>query len=272
MSRQDGQHNRRSEQLNADWNDAPAWLQPKQPPKRSAFRRFALVYSALAIIVLGLYQFGQQSGLIRLLEHKVAGLFDPAPAATERQTLTMPPPADAQRTAQQLDPIQPSNLRSAPLSPPQRLDDCIKPGNLIDESVVSCRYGELPCAQATPAQGMVSADYLAQYQAEQTKRSNTPARRSAEPEVSSQWIRKWDGNGQFLAQWQAVDNRIDSSSVCANHKRGSIDYRECRKAAKQYFKLECRRWEQRWDSDRRDVSRRMEQRYCSAGNGFSPMG
>lgn len=272
MSQRDGQHDTHSEPLNADWNDAPAWLQPKRPPKRSAFSRFALVYSTLAIIALGLYQFGQQSGLARLLEHRVAGLLAPAPAVTALQPLEMQPPADAQRIPERREPIQPSNLSSAPPSPPQRLDDCIKPGNLIDESVVSCRYGELPRTQAAPAQGMVSADYLAQYQAEQAKRNKAPARRSAEREVNRQWIRKWDGNGQFLAEWQAVDNRIDGGSVCANHKRGSIDYRECRKAAKQYFKLECRRWEQRWDSDRRDSSRRMEQRYCSAGNGFSPMG
>jgi len=30
----------------------------------------------------------------------------------------------------------------------------------------------------------------------------------------------------------AVNNYIDSSRVCANHRKGSIDYRECRKAAK----------------------------------------
>ncbi|MDH4609833.1 hypothetical protein E8F12_14910 [Pseudomonas sp. BN102] len=35
------------------------------------------------------------------------------------------------------------------------------------------------------------------------------------------------------------NNRIDGASVCANHKRGSIDYRECRKGAKQFFKEKC---------------------------------
>jgi hypothetical protein len=115
MSQQDGQRNTRSEHLYANQADLPAWLQPKQTPKRSAFSRFALVYSALAIIALGLYQFGQQSGLARVLEHKVAGLLNSAPATTALQPLDRQPPAAAQRMAQHLEPMQPSNLSSAAL-------------------------------------------------------------------------------------------------------------------------------------------------------------
>lgn len=102
-----------------------------------------------------------------------------------------------------------------------------------------------------------------------TSNSNS-ARNSYEQDA--QWVRKWSGGGQYLAAWKVFNNRIDGASVCANHKRGSIDYRECRKGAKQFFKEQCRAWELRWESDREAWSKKMEQRYCSSGNGFSPMG
>lgn len=81
------------------------------------------------------------------------------------------------------------------------------------------------------------------------------------------WIDGWGNGKRYLAKWTAIDNRIDGRSVCANHRRGSVDYRDCRKAAKQHFKNECRAMESIADSD---PQRR--QRYCSAANSFSPMG
>lgn len=91
-------------------------------------------------------------------------------------------------------------------------------------------------------------------------------------ERTSKWIKSWNGGTNYLAEWVAVNNYIDSSSVCANHRKGSIDYRECRKAAKQHYHEECRSWRARYDNDRKDHSDRMKQRYCSAASSFSPMG
>ena len=99
------------------------------------------------------------------------------------------------------------------------------------------------------------------------RKSNTVSR-----ERTSKWIKSWSGGTNYLAEWVAVNNYIDSSSVCANHRKGSIDYRECRKAAKQHYHEECRTWRARYDSDRKDHSDRMKQRYCSAASSFSPMG
>jgi hypothetical protein len=39
-----------------------------------------------------------------------------------------------------------------------------------------------------------------------------------------------------------------------------------------HFREQCRAWELRSERDGEDFSKRMEQRYCSAANGFSPMG
>lgn len=91
-------------------------------------------------------------------------------------------------------------------------------------------------------------------------------------ERTSKWIKSWNGGTNYLAEWLSVNNYIDGHSVCANHRRGSIDYRECRKAAKQYFHEQCKVWRARYDSDRKTTSDQMKTRYCTAASSFNPMG
>ncbi|UUD65146.1 hypothetical protein D16iCDA_05590 [Pseudomonas seleniipraecipitans] len=96
--------------------------------------------------------------------------------------------------------------------------------------------------------------------------------RTVQRERTSRWIKNWNGGTNYLAEWISVNNHIDGTTVCANHKRGSIDYRECRKAAKQHYHEECRTWRSRYSEDRKDRSDRMRERYCGAASGFNPMG
>ncbi len=105
-----------------------------------------------------------------------------------------------------------------------------------------------------------------------THTTNAPKPRSVSREHTSKWIEGWGGGIDYLAEWVSVNNYIDGTSVCANHRRGSIDYRECRKAAKQHFHDQCRTWRTRYDSDRKAHSDRMKTRYCSAASSFNPMG
>jgi hypothetical protein len=155
---------------------------------------------------------------------------------------------------------------------PKALDECLKPGNVIDESVIRCRYGERqkPVAKP-PGQGMVSAEYLSKYKSQKAN-AVAPQRVSKRVENDSHWVDKWSGGGKYLAHWQVVDNRIDGTSVCSNHRRGSIDYRECRKGAKQFYKAQCKAWGERWNADSQDWSKQMQRRYCGAASSFSPMG
>lgn len=150
------------------------------------------------------------------------------------------------------------------LAAPQSLDTCLKQGNVVDEEVLRCRYGAVPRAQepATASQGMVSAAYLAQYKAD---RELAPVR-SSSSFSESHWVRKWDGSGSYLAAWDVQDNRIDYGSVCGNHRKGSIEYRECRKGAKQWFKVQCAALRK---TRGQEVT---SERYCSAAEGFGPMG
>lgn len=151
------------------------------------------------------------------------------------------------------------------IATPQPLDACIKQGNVVDEEVVRCRYGAVPRAQepASVSQGMVSAAYLAQYKA---GRELAPLHTSSSPSFSeSHWVRKWDGSGSYLAAWEVQDNRIDYGTVCGNHRKESIEYRECRKGAKQWLKERCAELNK---SKGQEV---MRDRYCSAAEIFSPI-
>lgn len=145
---------------------------------------------------------------------------------------------------------------------PQPLDACLKQGNVVDEEVLRCRYGAVPRAQepASAPQGMVSAAYLAQYK---TERELAPVRTSSSSAFSeSHWVRKWDGSGSYLAEWEVRDNRIDYGSVCGNHRKGSIEYRECRKGAKQWLKEQCLKLH------KVSEEKLMRENYCSAAEGF----
>ncbi|MDH4568844.1 hypothetical protein E8E95_19335 [Pseudomonas sp. BN414] len=125
----------------------------------------------------------------------------------------------------------------------------------------------------TPRQpdNVVSMEGVRQSSAYQQPIQQTTTR-SRSVEKHGEWIDKWSGGARYYATWTIVNNSIDGGSVCGNHKRGSIDYRECRKGAKQFFKDKCRAWGERWQSDREPRIDYMKQRYCSAANSFSPMG
>jgi hypothetical protein len=167
------------------------------------------------------------------------------------------------------NPVPPIYTSDA-LIAPKPLADCIKPDNIIDEAVATCRYGQFPRANNDPvAQGMVTASYMAKYKADQQ-----PARtkRVIAFNIERATVWQWDGKRTYAAEWAITDNHIDDSSVCANYRRGSIEYRECRKGAKVYFREKCREWGKRWSTDHRDSSKALEQRFCSAGEGFNPLG
>lgn len=149
---------------------------------------------------------------------------------------------------------------------PQPLSNCLNGGTAINDQVLRCRFGEVPHPQAdTPFNpGMVSAAYLAKYQTERLTRSSHAAKDQFTGS-ESHVITGWDGSRAYQATWQVVGNEIDSSSVCLNYRQGSIEFRECRKGAKQWFKEQCRA------AKDEVASKAMRSSYCSAASSFSPM-
>lgn len=232
--------------LHADEDDRP-FVRPRHRPLRAYLNVLAL----LVIIAAAVYGLLLLNGL---LGTDVALPLESPPAS-------LPQPRSI--------PVPPIYTTDA-LSTPKPLADCIKPDNIIEEAVATCRYGHFPrAADDSKAQGMVSASYMARYKAEQQP---ARSRRTVAANVERATVWQWDGKRTYAAQWSFTDNRIEGSSVCANYRRGSIEYRECRKGAKVYFREKCREWGNRRSQQRSDASQALEQRFCSAGDGFNPLG
>src|SRR3989338_9279977 len=187
MKYQDWQRDSRDESLSAESDDAPAWLREHPSARTTPLHRLANLFGVLALFALSVYLLAEHSEFGDLFKAKIHGIA--SAIALPSIALNAPPPrqaADPYPIAQHVEPIQPDTLASETASNPQPLADCIKSANLIDENVVACRYGTLP-RDHRPARsnGMVSAQYLAQYkadQANQANRSSAPAQGSANRE------------------------------------------------------------------------------------------
>ncbi|WXF87282.1 hypothetical protein WDV92_25005 [Pseudomonas syringae pv. atrofaciens] len=182
----------------------------------------------------------------------------------EAQPVADPAPAHIRKTAE----LVPIAATVAPPATVQPLDDCMKKGNVIDEAVANCRFGQLPRpAQAEPATGMVSADYMADFKANASRNST----RSSRPySLATASIREADGRNRYRAQWRVYGNTIDRDSVCENFAIRSFERRECRKAAAINFREECREWTKRAARNRDEDSKNAQQRYCEVTANFSP--
>lgn len=197
----------------------------------------------------------------------------PAPAVLPAEIETPPPQTPrATPVALRQEPSElPTSAPTAPTAPSatvQPLDNCLKNGNVIDESVLNCRFGQVPRpAQSEPAKGMVSAGYMADFKADAARPSSRPSRPYTVATVS---IREWDGRNRYRAQWRIYDNTIDGDSVCENFLARSVERRECRKSAEVNFREQCQEWTRRAGRDRDAESRNAQTRYCEAASTFTP--
>lgn len=232
--------------LRADAEDAPYSHRGRANP----YRRFL---APLIFILAAGYLISQFSDLLYSAARQVTAPRNPAPLLAPNSV-----------------PVPPIYTRDALIDAPKPLAECIKPDNIIDEAVATCRYGQFPRAIVdSNAQGMVSTSYMAKYKAEQQP-ARTKRLTAANVERATVW--QWDGKRTYAAEWTVNNNRIDGSSVCANYRRGSIEFRECRKGAKVYFREKCREWGKRRDKDGSEASQATQERFCSAGDGFNPLG
>ncbi|RMQ42251.1 hypothetical protein ALQ04_01092 [Pseudomonas cichorii] len=241
--------NRRThEHLSADEDDATYYVRQRNPASASTFyRNVGVLLILIGAVGYGVFYYNNTLS-------PIAG----KPAAPEIHGINEPANL----------PVLPPMTSSA--QQPQPLADCIGPDNLINEAVATCRFGQLPKTTRNPdARGMVSERYMAQYKADQQKPQTAHTRMQ-----SIEWatVAQWDRKRTYRALWSITDNRIDGSSVCSNWRKGSIEYRECRKGAKVYFREQCKSWGKQWDRAHADSSRAAQQRYCSAGEGFNPLG
>lgn len=195
----------------------------------------------------------------------------PVPAIVEEEPAELPAPAPAV-VAQHIDislPSTPAAAAQPVVATPQPLEKCLKQGNVIDQSVADCRFGEGAQldTNANAATGMVSAQYMADYKLEQKR----PVARHGKPyQVAIVTIREWDGRNAYRAMWRISDNVIDNTSVCGNFGAGSIERRECRRAAEVYFREQCKEWGRRVQNNNDEAGKVAQTRYCTATKTFDP--
>lgn len=237
------------EHLHAQADDAPRAYR-RHPSSLSRTRR--RIFVPLVVVFAAGYLLVHFSDLLTRTVSQVTAHHNPVP--------TLPVSSN---------PVPPIYTQDA-LIESKPLADCIKPDNIIDEAVATCRYGQFPRATENPdARGMVSASYMAKYKNDQQQPARTKRVTAFNIERATVW--QWDGKRTYAAEWAINNNRIDGTSVCANYRRGSIEHRECRKGAKVYFREKCREWGKRRDRDGSDASQAVQERFCSAGDGFNPL-
>jgi hypothetical protein len=252
--------------MKTDWDDVPDYVRynKKQPP----WRTFVTLGVGSAI-TWGLIALFAKPIVIDVNQLKQAIRVDGQPIFSEQQAQT--------QALAYSEPAQPIRLASLPLEPTQPV---------VQQTASKAEIEWVERAEASATERAKNSFNDDNYRPKQpaniytppvTQTAYAPAVSERKPRQVSQertakWIKSWGGGTNYLAEWISVNNHIDSSSVCANHRKGSIDYRECRKAAKQHYHEECRAWRARYDNDRQDHSDRMKQRYCSASSSFSPMG
>jgi hypothetical protein len=256
--------------MKSDWDDAPDYLRSRKKP--GPWRMVAILGVGSAITWGAIALFAKP--IVIDVEQLTQAI------RVDGKPLLSPQPAPQTYS----EPEEPIRLPSIPIDPPaQRF---VHQSANQPQPYASIVWTEEEKARAIASSQNVFSDK--NYTPKQPASTYTPPAthriaqapqqtqqrqtRQVSRERTSKWIKSWNGGTNYLAEWLSVNNYIDGTSVCANHRRGSIDYRECRKAAKQHFHEECKTWRARYDSDRKTSSDRMKTRYCSAASSFNPMG
>lgn len=109
---------------------------------------------------------------------------------------------------------------------------------------------------------VMESQHVREYAQVQPQRAERPRQRGLNGSGVAHF--RWEDARRRITRWQTTytfqNSRIDTTSFCSNYRRGSIEYRTCRKGAKQWLGEQC-------GSGTRvaDERRRM---YCHAHSGF----
>ncbi|WP_220813083.1 hypothetical protein [Pseudomonas paralcaligenes] len=239
--------------MRIDQDDIPEYIRARKPSPWSP------LFSIAKWSIAGLFGIGITAGALYFADGNMAQLakLSRIEPNTAKPTPAVPPESNTERYYEDWTP------------PEKTAEDLFweDQGNSEKQTVYNdSNYRPKNPVNVVSTEGIRESNAYQQRSAQQTKTVHPRVERDGK------WIDRWGGGGSYYAKWKTTNNYIDGGTVCSNHKRGSIDYRECRKGAKQYFHEQCRVWRDRYDSDRENHSHRMRQRYCSAASSFSPMG
>lgn len=231
--------------MRSDWDDAPEYLRNSKKP--GPWRVLAIVGIGSTIVAALVTTFGKP--IVLDVDQIKEGIhvggkpwFDQAPAQPI-QPVTPPPVASYEAPTTEPAPQQ-----------RQLSQEEIEWFEQATARAVQSRQTSFNDNNYNPKQPASTYTPPAIHQSVASPAASERRPRTVHREHTAKWIKSWNGGTDYLAEWMAVNNYIDGTSVCANHRRGSIDYRECRKAAKQHFHEECRTWRARFAGDRKDLS------------------
>jgi hypothetical protein len=249
--------------MKSDWDDAPDYIRNN---KKQSPWRMVVILGVGSAITWGLISLFSKPIVIDINQIKQGIHIGGQPLFSEQPAQTYSQPSQAIQEAPA--PFEPAPQVAKP--PPSQAD--IEWSQQQAALALQRSQNSFNDNNYRPKQPTNTYTPPATQQIAAAPTANQSTQRTTTRDTTAKWIKSWNGGSNYLAEWVAVNNRIDSSSVCANHRRGSIDYRECRKAAKQHYHEECKTWRARYDNDRKERSDRMKQRYCSAASSFSPIG
>ena len=251
--------------MKTDWDDAPDYLRSKKRP--DPWRMVAILGMGSAI-TWGVIALFAKPIVINVDQLKQAIYVDGNPLFSQQP---VPQPYNEPEPSPSLSAI-PADPPVQDVQPYQQTQADIEWAEKSKAMAIERIRNSFNDNNYAPKQPANTYTPPAIQQVAATQRTEKRQTNQTSRERTTRWIRSWNGGSKYWVEWVAVNNYIDGSSVCANHRRGSIDYRECRKAAKQHFHEECKTWRARYDSDRKTSSDRMKTRYCSAASSFNPMG
>lgn len=233
--------------MKADRDDAPQHLK-RSASSQGTGKWLVAISLGVGITALAAYFAGDR---LSLLQHKPVVKSSPTESYTPAYEFNEPADRDTK-------------------TPEQQFWDNV---NERDQAQPKLKQTDYNANNYTPkgAVNVVSMEGVRNSEAYRNPTRSTSTPRQNDIEHTGEWVDKWSGGARYYAEWTVINNYIDDPSVCENHKYGSIENRECRKGAKQFFTKQCREWETRADNDRKPWSDRMKQRYCSAASSFSPL-
>lgn len=251
--------------MRSDWDDAPEYLRNKRKP--SPWRLLAFLGIGSAVVSALAITFGKPI-VLDVNQIKQGIYVGGKPWFNQEPVQPMQPVSRPSIASYEAPPAEPA---PAPQQRPLSQEEIDWFEERTTEAVQS-RQTSFNDSNYTPRQPASTYTPPVIRQAATAPATNERRSRTIRRERTSRRIESWNGGTYYQAEWISINNHIDGTSVCANHRRGSIDYRECRKAAKQHFHEQCQTWRARFNNDRKDHSDRMKTRYCGAASSFNPMG
>ena len=202
-------------------------------------------------------------GVVLLLVH--VGRPDWLPAARDQLVAALsPPPAQVPVTHTPEE----APAKQAPAETPPLADSQTAAGQQVAPVV----RAEAPGGRQTsfnddnyvprPLVNVMESRHVRQYAQSQPRRIEQPRQRGLNGTGTATFF--WEDARGRRSRWQTAysyrNSLIDTASFCSNYRRGSIDYRTCRKGAKAWLGERC--------GNGNRVAGERQRMYCHAHSGF----